>query len=147
MKIRRFNLAADEQADIIANQMVATIRIPFWKRVKMLFCSWLRVTAPVKIKPSPKIEPPPGSPEYAAERTVIRVENHMPIKLTAEVVIPFDAQQYMNEHEIYRFVMDELMKQFLPKLRDVTRIDKYSDPIQCNTVIRGVIGVVDMRNC
>ena len=74
MKLRRFNLTADQREDIIAGQVITEIHIPFWKRVKMLFCSLLRVTVPMNVTPPPELE------GYAAERTLIRVETRQPIK-------------------------------------------------------------------
>ena len=141
MKLRRFNLTADQREDIIAGQVVTEIHIPFWKRVKMLFCSLLRVTVPMNVPSPHELE------DYASKRTLIRVETRRPIKPATEVAIPFESQHYMNEGELYPFVMEELMKQFIPSLREVTKIEMRRDPIQGCTVVRGVIGVVDMRNC
>ena len=53
----------------------------------------------------------------------------------------------MTENDIFRFAMDELMNQFTMGLRDVVKLEKYNDPVQCATVLRGVVGVVDLRNC
>ena len=141
MKLRRFNLTADQREDIIAGQVVTEIHIPFWKRVKMLFCSLLRVTVPMNVTPPPELE------GYASERALIRVETRRPIKLVAEVAIPFDARAYMDEHDIRRFVTEEILKQFNKQIEGLTKLEQYSDPVRCATIVRGIIGVVDLRNC
>lgn len=137
--MRSISLIADKREEIIGKEVVADIRVPFWTRLKLLFCPWLRVTVPLKLAF-------PSAFDYAKELTVFRVEHRQPIKLVAEVAIPFDARAYMDEHDIRRFATEELLKQFNKQTEGLVKLEQYSDPVRCATIVRGVIGVVDLRN-